>query len=294
MIELTRREYLCATAAAAACSVLSEKALSADKQPSSLVGEIGITTGGLNYQREQGILTLMTLPKFVRDELGMRLIDLNTRWLKSYDETYVQDARATVDEAGCYVTNLKVNHPFGDLYSKDIEERGKAISSGRQMIKVAKLLGARWIRFSIAKSAIHHRLAAHRELAKFARESGLQLVVENGGWMKSEPDSIVNLVKVIGNDAAAAPDTGNWNDEVRYEALAKSCPGAVTCDFKVFDLDEQGRHEKYDIERCFQVAWKAGFRGPWAIEHWNEDTAALARETVFLRDKLRQWTRAAE
>jgi hypothetical protein len=46
-------------------------------------------------------------------------------------------------------------------------------------------------------------------------------------------------------------------------------------------------------EKCSDVAWKAGFHGPWAIEHWNEDNKAFARETAFLRDQLKEWMAAA-
>ncbi len=60
-------------------------------------------------------------------------------------------------------------------------------------------------------------------------------------------------------------------------------------DFKVFDLDEQRRHAKYDIRRCFDIGWDAGFRGPWAIEHWNEATKAFVREIVYLSETLKQW-----
>jgi len=49
------------------------------------------------------------------------------------------------------------------------------------------------------------------------------------------------------------------------------------------------RHAKYDIRRCFDIGWKAGFRGPWAIEHWNDDTKSYVRETMWLRDQLAKW-----
>ena len=293
MSRVTRRKLLGVAATAVALSPTWAEETRSAAQAESLDGVVGITTGGLNHQREARMLTLMKLPRFARDELGMQLIDLNTRWLNSYDESYLADARGAAHDAGCFFSNLKVNHSFGDLYSKDPHERRLAMDNGRQMVHAAKVLGARWIRFTIPKNAMAHDLVAHRELATLARRSGMQLVVENGGWMKSLPDSIVRIVKAIGNDAAAAPDTGNWDDDVRYQAIAMSFPAAVTCDFKVFELDGKGRHEKYDIERCFRTAWEAGFRGPWAIEHWNDDTAAFASETVFLRDKLRQWMSAA-
>lgn len=293
-----RRDFLQTATGGALVAVggCVQSGIAAERNRRPLAEVVGITTGGLNYQLENRLLTVFTLPNFMRDDLGMRLIDLNTHWLEAYDESYIERVRGTAEDAGCYFTNLKVNHKFGDLYSKDADERRTAMANARQLIKAAQTLGARWIRFQVPKLGPNDdgaALFAYRELAAFAKHRDVQLLVENGGWLQSDPDSIVRVVNAIAHNVAACPDTGNWNDDIRYEALAKSFPGAASCDFKVFDLDVNNHHAKYDIRRCFDIGWQAGFRGPWAIEHWNEDTAAFARETVYLRDQLVQWMSAA-
>lgn len=291
---VNRRQFLIlAGGMAAGCASGTRPVAAAPDQPKSLAGVIGITTGGLDYQRKNENLNVFTLPEFVRDELEMQLIDFNTRWMESFDQTYSRRVRKTAEEKGCYFTNLKVNHRFGDLYSKDANERSEAMTTAHDLIVCAKNLGWRWVRFPVPKFAAsddRSNLSAHRALAAFAKPHGIQLLVENG--TSRDPDSVVRAVKTIGDNVAAGPDTGNWSDDARYEGLAKSFPGAVTCDFKVFDLDENRHHAKYDIKRCFDIAWQAGFRGPWAIEHWNEDTKAYARETKFLRDQLKRWMSA--
>lgn len=291
---IDRRTFFSLAGSVFAGSVLGMRPVAAAlKQPESLAGVIGITTGGLDYQRKNEILNVFTLPEFVRDELEMQLIDLNTRWMESFDQTYTRRVRKTAEEKGCYFTNLKVNHKFGDLYSKDANERGEAMARAQDLIVCAKTLGCRWVRFSVPKFAAgddKSKLSAHRALAAFAKPHGIQLLVENG--TSREPDSVTRAVEAIGDNVAAGPDTGNWSDDARYEGLARSFPGAVTCDFKVFDLDENRHHARYDIKRCFDIAWQAGFRGPWAIEHWNEDTRAFASETKFLRDQLKRWMAA--
>lgn len=299
MTDNSRREFLrhMTSAGVAAMAAASAVPVTADdKARRSLAGVIGFTTGSLSWQRRNQILTALTLPKFVRDDLDLKLIDFNTNWLESFDEDYVGRVRAAADDAGCYFSNLKVNHKFGDLYAEDADERKRAMKNAKHLVSVSHLLGARWIRFPIPKPIPDSRtatLTAHRELASLAKSQNIQLLVENNGWMRSEPDSVGQLVRIIGNNVAPGPDTGNWNDDVRYEGIAKSFPDAATCDFKVFDLDSNGQHKKYDIRRCFDVAWKTGFRGPWAIEHWNEDLRAFARETKFLRDLLSKWMTAA-
>ncbi len=297
-ISLNRRQFLHATAAALSSSALGgANVFAAQSERRSLAGEIGITTGGLNYQRENRILDAFSLPKFVQDELGMSLIDLNTRWLKSFDKSYVQRVRESAEKANCFFTNLKVNHQFGNLYSQTADERQAAMTNARNLVEAANTLGCRWVRFQVPKfdnSDSNSQLVAHRDLALFAELRGIELLVENGGWLKSDAESIRRVVATIGQNVAPCPDTGNWNDDIRYEALERSFPGAASCDFKVFDLDANYRHEKYDIRRCFEIGWQAGFRGPWAIEHWNEDLQSFARESVYLRDQLQKWMAAAE
>lgn len=296
---MDRRNFLFGNAAAviAGVAAFQNYVLSDESSRLSLDSMIGITTGGLDFQRINRILTAFTLPAFMRDELGMQLIDFNTRWLTSYEPGYVERVRMAADAADCLFSNLKVNHKFGDLYSPDSNERKLAMANACEQVEVAEMLGARWIRFpvrEISSTDAPSKVSAHRELALVAEERGVQLLVENGGWLKSEPDSIQRVVKAIGHNVAAGPDTGNWDDDIRFEALKKSFPNAVTCDFKVYDLDENNHHAKYDIRRCFDIGRKAGFRGPWAIEHWNADTNAYVRETTWLRDQLAKWMAASE
>ncbi len=81
------------------------------------------------------------------------------------------------------------------------------------------------------------------------------------------------------------------SDEIRNDGLK---PIAVTCDFKAKQITSDGKHPAYDLKRCFDIAWKAGFRGPWAIEHANADTRKMFAEFKMLRDSIRRWTAEAK
>ncbi len=170
MTETSRREFLCQATSGAVAAIATAQghcATAADKPKRSLKGVIGFTTGSLTFQRENKILTALTLPKFVRDELGMKLIDFNTRWLESFDEKYVRRVRETAEDAGCYFSNLKVNHKFGDLYAKNGRDRQEAMTSARKLISVARLLGARWIRFPIPQPVADTRTRLSLRIANW-------------------------------------------------------------------------------------------------------------------------------
>jgi hypothetical protein len=294
---LTRRALIQSSAAAAIAAL--GKSAWAEEQP-RIGREVGITTsslsGHLAAQPAEGKFTLLQLPRFLRDELDMRVIDLNTSALASYEPEYLDRVRKAAEDAGCVITNLKLNQRGLDMSSPDAAVRRQALDEYRRSIDAAARLGARWARPLPLPQRPEMRLhvESYRELADYAAGRGVQMLVENYGWMQADPDSVVKLIESVGRNIAACPDTGNWDsEELRYAGLAKTFPAAVTCDFKARQLGPDGQHAAYDLKRCFTIGWQAGFRGPWCLEHANPDRQTLFKELALLRDLLRGWMSAA-
>jgi hypothetical protein len=42
------------------------------------------------------------------------------------------------------------------------------------------------------------------------------------------------------------------------------------------------------LKQCFDIGWKAGYRGPWVMEIMRDD-ANFADTTVYIRDQLQAW-----
>jgi hypothetical protein len=291
-----RREFLGIAAATTACAVCADNAAAEGKAWPSLRGEIGITTGSfvrhLSPSAEAGKLRLLDLPRIMREELDMRVIDLMTATLVSLEPAYLEQLRSAAEKAGCVLTNLKMNLQNLDLGSEDEDTRRHAIGEFKRTIDAAALLGVRWVRplpgnrrpqlATLAKS--------YRELIDHAAPQGISLLVENFGWLSSDVEAVPEVIKAIGAGVAAQPDTGNWaNNEVRYDGLAKAFPLAATCDFKFMALAADGSHAAYDLKRCFEIGWDAGFRGPWCFEHTHADLAVQMRDFVVMQDRLREW-----
>jgi len=297
----SRRTFLKTSCAIVTGSSLVARAVADDTKKSEsqspLAGEVGIVSASCHAQfmgrSKNGKFSLLELPRLLRDEVGIRVIDLNTTSFAAVDKTYLDRLRDASDKAGCVMTNLKMNQRGIDMNSPDRQTREKALAEYKRSIDVAAHLGLNWARPlprpEKPDMAIH--VASYRELCDYGAERNVQLLVENFGWMQSDPDSVVNLVKAIGHNVAACPDTGNWaSNEIRYSGLAKTFPLAVTCDYKARTLGPDGGHEQYDLKRCFTIGWKAGFRGPWCLEHGNQDTKQMLRELVMLREMIQRWT----
>jgi len=268
------------------------------REKDGLDREVGITTssfsGHLVATPARGKFTLLELPRILRDELDMRVIDLNTSSLASLETKYLEQVRKAAEDAGCILTNLKLNQRDLDMNSPDPKLRERALTEYKRSIEAAARLGLRWARPLPSKERPDMKIhvASYRELADYAGERKIQMLVENFGWMEDDPRSVVRLLDDVGRNIAACPDTGNWaSNEVRYQGLALAFPKAVTCDFKARELGPEGQHAAYDLKRCFTLGWDAGFRGPWCLEHAHKDRATLFRELAFLRDLLRRWMR---
>jgi len=281
------------------CVVVGQSASFAaeSKANDDLKDEIGITTGSLmkhlTVDPAEGKMRLLDLPKLMRDELDMRVIDLMTATLASMESAYLDKFRKEAESAGCIITNLKMNQKGIDMASPDEAQRRKALDVYKRTIDAAERLGCRWVR-PLPRSErpdVKLYVDSYRELIDYAKPKGISLLIENFGWMTDDPQIIPKIISAVGTGLAASPDTGNWTEESRYEGLAKVFRHAVTCDFKAYEFDSDGKHPRYDLRRCFQIGWDVGFRGPWCLEHFNNDLKDLIKGFGKLRDMLKEWAK---
>ena len=233
------------------------------------------------------------LPRLIRGELDVRILDLVSTMLGTREHGPLEKFRAEADRAGCIITNLKVNLPDLRYDSEEPSVRRHAIAEYKHWIDAAAVLGARWLRpFPAPKPPRWETLVAgFAELADYAAGRGITVLVENYQWLDREPDAIPRLVAALDGRIAAQPDTFNWiDDDTRRTGLAKAFPHALSCDFKVRDLGPNNEHPAYDLRACFDIGYRAGFRGPWCIEHVRPEREVLVRGLKWIADRLRAWT----
>ena len=292
---LTRRDFSKAIVTALGFSGTSLQA-AAPRARHDLSGKIGMTTGSFGRHFSETAskekIRLLDLPALMRDELDMHVLDLMTANLPSMEPKYLSKLRDRAEQVGCTLTNLKMNQKGIDMGSPDEEDRSRAIEVYKATIDAASVLGCRWVRplpLPIAPDFDAY-VRSYRELIVYAKEKNISLLIENFGWIQDDPGAIPRVIEAVGEGLSASVDTGNWTDRARYDGLARSFPLAVTCDFKAKTLGPSGRHDAYDLKRCFQIGWDAGYRGPWFFEHTNASLSKLMKEMKLLRDMIRTWT----
>ena len=300
----TRRTFLGATATTLACGFAATAAAapgsSADdarRRGRDLVGQFGVTTGSfvkhLASKPTPGKLFMLDLPKIMRDELDLQVIDLMTATLPYTNADYCAQFRDAAEKAGRTITNLKLNLAEAEIGSSDEAVRSRALAGMKQGIDAAERLGCRWVRPATTGTKPDRALlvAGLRELSDYAAPKQITLLVENNGWIKGDAEALPEIVAAVGQGIAVQPDTGNWNPATRFEGLAKAFPLAVSCDFKAIKLGPDGEHPEYDLRKCFDIAWQAGFRGPWCFEHFDASLPQLFKNLIWLREQITAWTK---
>ena len=235
---MNRRSFLQAVPLAAALPRMLQGA----PPPASLEREVGITTGSFMRNITAGEFRLLDLPRRMRDELDMRVIDLMTATLVSLEPAYVDQLRGEAEKAGCVLTNLKMNQKGLEMASPDETVRKQAMDTYKKTIDAAKRLGVRWVRPLPGAKRPDFKLlgAAYREMMDYAGERSIGVLIENFGWMQDDPNALPEVIKETGEALRAQPDTGNWTDAARYDGLAKAFPFAVSCDFTAKEFTAGG------------------------------------------------------
>lgn len=300
MSSSSRRRFLKASAASLSLLGVPARGAAAPQitQVPELAGKLGLVSASLTphiVERPKGNqFSLLDFPKVLRNDLDLTVADLNTMNFPSMEPAYVELLKTAIDAARCEATNLKMNQRV-NVASADASERAEAMSVYKKSIDAAWVLGCRWVR-PLPRAETPDRdllMDSFEELIDYAGELGITVLIENFGWMMDDPDSVIDLADALGkNRVAIGPDTGNWaSNEIRYSALEKTFPRAVTCDFKAKPIDGEGNHPAYDLKRCFDLGWDAGFRGPWCFEHGHQDLETAFRGIAFLRESVRKWTK---
>jgi sugar phosphate isomerase/epimerase len=294
---LSRRRFLqFGTAWIGACAVGPARGASRHAPLNELVGVNTSSFARQNRETDPAQrIDPYDVPRVLREEVDVRVIDLVSTMLGTREPGPLERFRAQAERAGCIITNLKVNDRSLPFDGDDESERRRALDEYKRWIDAAALLGARWLRPFPAATAPRWEtlVAGYSELADHAAKHDITLLVENYRWIEAQPEAIPRLVKAVNGRIAAQPDTFNWKDHaIRLQGLALAFPHARSADFKVRELGPAGEHPAYDLRACFELGRKAGFHGPWCIEHVNADKTRLLHELRFIAGQLRTWQAA--
>ena len=155
---ISRRHFLAKGAAAVLASQQGTViAAPSGRRAAPLAREVGVTMSSFaRLVTEAGPekFTMLEWPRILRDELDMRVIDLNSGVITSLEPAYLESVRKAADDAGAILTNIKINRSDIDFSSIDEAVRTKALAECKRWIEASgRLKHARAIMITTLLSA---------------------------------------------------------------------------------------------------------------------------------------------
>lgn len=217
-------------------------------------------------------LDICEIPKMAVSKAGITMLDPTYPMMPLHDAAKRKAFLQSVKDAGCTIRTVMVGKE-GDLAAPDTEARKQAVESHKKWFDIVKEMGAIAFRANTGGPTEHHTAEDVKrsaesfvQLATWAEEAGISVMIENHGGISGDPDAVVEIIKASGGRVRTAPDFGNFGPSIRYEGLAKLMPYAIAVHAKLFEFDAQGEEVRFDLPRCMQIVKDAKWSGPMSIE----------------------------
>lgn len=238
---------------------------------------------------ERAVMTALDAPKFVREELGLRQLEIIINHLDERTVAYAERVRAAANAVGVQFINLQLG---GQMSAQDSTVRAKSIEDIKEGMRVAAALGSPTVRADVGGKQgetldLSITADSYKQLVEFGSTIGVMPMPENHGGHSTDPDTLVSIMKAIDPRIRAIVDWGNFrveNQAQRIESTRKLLPyaGIVSAKFDRFDADYR---PSYDVAELVRLVEGSGYKGKYSIEITNNPPdivkgARTATETI--------------
>ena len=176
----------------------------------------------------------------------------------------------------------------GDLADPDDEKRTQAVENHKKWVDAAAAIGCHAIRVNTFgtndpeewKVTVADGL---KRLSEYAATKNISVLVENHGWMSSNPPLVMEVLDGLDMDnCGTLPDFGNWcikrykgerwsecEEEYpdRYDGIERMMPRAQAVSAKANEFDENGNETNTDYYKMLQIVKDAGYTGYIGVEY---------------------------
>lgn len=285
-VSTTRREFLCAAAAAMGLPRL----VSARQAGETLFG-ISIAQWSYHRAAQSGEMSVFEFPRVCLQDHGVDAVEyVSTLFPRKNAAAEAATLRRVCDALAVRSLLIMVDGE-GALGDPDDDARALAVANHQKWLEAAAALGCHSIRVnaeSRGERGEQERLAADglRALCERAEPLGMNVLVENHWGLSSDPGWLMAVMKRVDHPRMGTlPDFGNFPAEQdRYEAVRAMMPLARAVSAKSHGFDEAGYETGTDYRRMLGIVVAAGYRGHVGIEY--EGAGLAEREGVAATKRL--------
>ncbi|MBS4201118.1 sugar phosphate isomerase/epimerase [Bacillus sp. FJAT-49732] len=182
----------------------------------------------------------------------------------------LDDVKAALEKHGVQVLNMPID--YGNISGLDEEKRKSDLEVIKSWIDIAAYLGSKGARVNTGQQPegvfdLSITADSYRELAGYAETKGVALVLENHGGMSADPKNIIKLFEMVNHpNFRVCPDFGNFDPEIRYEAIDMIFNNPILVHAKTYEFNEDGSHVQFDFGKCMEIAKKHNYDGYYSVE----------------------------
>jgi len=220
---------------------------------------------------------------------------------------FVQRSNAEAQKYGLQNVLIMIDGQ-GDLATSDPVVRKAAVENHFKWVDAASAMRCHAIRVNLAGSSeqetwIQNSVDGLKQLATYAKEKNINVLVENHGGLSSNAALLAEVMNKVGMDnCGTLPDFGNFcirqNDPADdeggcaemydiYKGVAELMPFAKAVSAKAHNFDADGNETEIDYTRMLQLVKDAGYTGFIGVEYegndMGEEEGIMATKALMLR-----------
>jgi len=265
------------------------------ERPSELFFKISLAEWSLYRTLFSRQLDHLDFPFYAKEKFGIDAVEYVNQFFmeRAKDRNYLSEMKMRCDDHG--ITSVLIMCDLeGDLGDSVENKRRAAVENHYKWVEAANFLGCHAIRVNAAGSGsreeIHHQVVKSlRELATFAHDFGISVIVENHGGYSSDGAWLKHVMNEVAlPNCGTLPDVGNFcikqrvpaeptvedyltaeclEEYDRYQGLHELMPYAKGVSAKTYDFDDHGAETSIDYQRVLREVSNAGFSGYIGIEY---------------------------
>mgnify|MGYP001238392369 FL=1 len=204
---------------------------------------------------------------------------------KANDSGYLNEMKIRADDLGIKSLLIMCDSE-GDLGDPDPKQRTKAIENHYKWVDAAKFLGCHSIRVNARSTGSYDeqiKLATDglQRLTEFAKDFGINIIVENHGGLSSNGSWLSKVIQDIDHPMCGTlPDFGNfkiddnkWYD--RYKGVSELMPFAKGVSAKSNSFDHKGNETQTDYYKMIKIVLDSGYDGYIGIEYEGNELGEM-------------------
>lgn len=243
-------------------------------------------------------INLEAAPQFIYDHFGLRNVEV---WDYQFDDlslAYCERVRAAAEKIGSRIANIQVD-VLADLSDPNPTQRALGVTQAKEWVDRAVAMGVPNFRVNTGgKEGQEFKLAetveSFRQIADYAGEKGVIVLVENHVGFSMDIDKVVAIVSTLNHpNCKTLADYGNTpagTTQDRIDGLKKLFPWLQFVSAKGTGFNDQLEHSDYDFAALVRATEESGYRGIYSIEMWPDADSQPPADPIkagnWMKDQL--------